>query len=255
MNTAYRILCFIVLLTVLLAGCSKDLDLKQSLTVTNPKTGFEYSIDILEKGSSGEPMIFFVTDASSMLPIIDAEWEQTGITQRTVFIGLGYPDGNPRTRDYTPTGEPEESGMAAEYFSFIAEELDSILQANSVYEADARKGIIGHSLGGLAAAYAFCAQNDFFDDYIVLSPALFWDDYVFFEIEAGLRNSLETSEANIFVAVGEKEDLGMGNSAKGLKELLEAHYPNVNTGFNLAKGSHLESRNENVREGLKFILQ
>jgi predicted alpha/beta superfamily hydrolase len=255
MNFTYRILLFLVPVTVLISGCSKDLDLKQSLNVTNPDTGFEYKIDILEKGSGDNPAVFFVTDASSLLPIIDAEWDEAKITGSAIFIGLGYPEGNPRTRDYTPTGDPEDSGMAAEFFNFISNELDSILQANALYEADARKGIIGHSLGGLAAAYAFYAQNDFFDDYMVLSPALFWDDYVFFEIENSLRESLRNAQADVFVAVGEKEDMGMGNSAKGLKQVLEEHYPNVTVGFNLAKGSHLESRNENIREGLKYILK
>ena len=97
-----------------------------------------------------------------------------------VSIGYGYD----RALDYTPTKAKEGDGGADKFMAFIKDELIPKMELD--FGADTlRKNriIIGHSFGGLFAAYAFTNYNNVFGNYIMLSPSLWYDNEILFQME------------------------------------------------------------------------
>ena len=117
-----------------------------------------------------------------------------------------------RTRDYTPTHTPEGgygekyqaySGGADKFISFIKSELFPYLSANYGIEEN-EKTIVGHSYGGLFSTYVLVTQPELFNNYIIVSPSLWYDDKVIFEFEA--EHQHEDVNADVFYAVGSYEN-------------------------------------------------
>ncbi len=77
--------------------------------------------------------------------------------------------------------------------------------------------VVGKSLGGLAATYALLSRPQLFSHYLIISPALWWDDYFYsFELRAIGRLEQQSkltqlsSPTSVYIAMGDGEDrLGM----------------------------------------------
>jgi len=112
-----------------------------------------------------------------------------------IVVGL---DNTDRMRDLTPptTGPMQtQSGGAAKFLSFIAEEL--LPQIDRTYPTRPYRILIGHSLGGLFAVNALVTRPQVFNAYLAISPSLWWDDQSvvtaaksFFESHKDLRGDL-----------------------------------------------------------------
>jgi predicted alpha/beta superfamily hydrolase len=117
-----------------------------------------------------------------------------------------------RTRDYTPTytlkggyGEKYQrhSGGADNFISFIESELFPYLAENySVNENE--KTIVGHSYGGLFSTYVLVTRPELFNNYIIVSPSLWYDEKVIFDFEK--KNRHDDINADVFYAVGSYEN-------------------------------------------------
>ncbi len=101
-----------------------------------------------------------------------------------------------RSRDLIPTHVPQdqimvypeatpESGGADRFLAFIEHELFPLVEKE--YRVDTtNRGFIGSSYGGLFAAWTMVNRPELFQRYIMASPALYWDDYLFFKQEEEL---------------------------------------------------------------------
>ena len=143
-----------------------------------------------------------------------------------IVVGIGYPVDTimatalVRLRDYIPTrapgyeedfgkmpGAPEhvESGHAAAFLQFVREELTPWLDAR--YRANATdRTILGHSAGGTFGLYALFQQPDFFQRYVVASPATGWDEQFFLKQEEDFAQSHADLAATVFVSIGSLEE-------------------------------------------------
>jgi uncharacterized protein len=65
------------------------------------------------------------------------------------------------------------AGGSEKFIRFIAEELQPYIK--STYKVS-RSLLIGQSLGGLLASEIVLKKPELFDDYIIISPSLWWDD-------------------------------------------------------------------------------
>ena len=83
--------------------------------------------------------------------------------------------------------------------------------------------MIGQSLGGLLATEILFKKPELFDNYIIASPSLWWDD----ESLLKYTPTLYTSKKSIFISVG-KEGQVMERTAKELYDKLEL-LKNANT--------------------------
>lgn len=137
----------------------------------------------------------------------------------SIVVGIGNVD---RKRDFTyPSNYKKDledlptSGHSSEFIQFLGEELQPFMERN--YRNATTKTIIGQSLGGLVATEILFKKPNLFDNYIIVSPSLWWDE------ESLLKNEWKNpiSGKNIFVGVG-KEGPIMERIARELFEKLNA---------------------------------
>jgi len=69
-----------------------------------------------------------------------------------------------------------------------------------------RPTINGYSLGGLFAIYTLFTEPGLFNNYIIGSPHLSWDEYRIFTIQEEAFERMDDVEAKVFISVGSEED-------------------------------------------------
>jgi hypothetical protein len=139
----------------------------------------------------------------------------------SIVVGIANVD---RERDFTfPTNNEEDrkkfttAGHSAAFIDFLKQEVQPFIREH--YRTDAPATLIGQSLGGLVATEILFTQPDLFDNYIIVSPSLWWDDESLLQAEPA---SFEEKKS-IFIAVG-KEGEVMERTARELYEKLLALY-------------------------------
>lgn len=169
-----------------------------------------------------------------------------------IVIGIENVD---RKRDFTfPSDEPEDlemlpsSGGSEQFRAFLESELMPFVQ--SQFRTDGRTTLIGQSLGGLLASEILIKQPDLFDDYIIVSPSLWWDAQSIF-----VWNMQEPKNPHrVFLSVGEEGDMMVKparslyesllyNNSGGMRIQFE-HYPLLN---------HGDALHRSVYEGMEWI--
>ncbi len=85
---------------------------------------------------------------------------------------------NSRDHDLTPTvvANQARSGGAANFLSFLKNELVPYVSAH--YPSNGVNLIHGHSYGGLFLIYTIVNDPTVFDGYLILDPAMRWDNYL-----------------------------------------------------------------------------
>lgn len=141
-----------------------------------------------------------VKDSLSLLVLLDGDeyfkmasditelYEWSERMPRTLIVGLPSTVES-RWKDYTPSNVPPKKGMNQEdsllylssgnfekYADFIDKELIQLL-SKELKTKFISKTIFGHSNGGLGAMSFYVLRPEIFDNYIVASPALLWDDH------------------------------------------------------------------------------
>ena len=131
----------------------------------------------------------------------------------SIVVGIGNVD---RKRDFTfPTQneldqkEFPTSGQSGNFIEFLQFELQPFI--NVTFRTNNIKTIIGQSLGGLLATEILLKNPALFDNYIIVSPSLWWNDEKLLQIKP-MGNSANKS---IYIAVG-KEGEVMERTAKEL---------------------------------------
>jgi len=99
---------------------------------------------------------------------------------------------NSRDHDLTPTvvADQARSGGAAAFLSFLKTEL--VPYVNQHYPANGTNLIHGHSYGGLFLVYALLNEPALFDGYLILDPAMAWDNHA---LDATLESKLPGTPA------------------------------------------------------------
>ncbi len=98
-----------------------------------------------------------------------------------ILVGIGYRDvwnsAARRKHDFTPAfgRAPNRTGGADAYLDVLTRELIPYAEAHLPILPGTR-GLAGHSYAGLFATYALQRAPDAFDRYLVMSPALWFDD-------------------------------------------------------------------------------
>lgn len=121
---------------------------------------------------------------------------------------LTFPTNNKKDKEEFPT-----TGESEKFINFIERELQPFIEKN--YKTDSIKTLIGQSLGGLLATEILFKKPELFDNYIIVSPSLWWDG----ESLLKLKPTPYQSEKSIYIAVG-KEGKVMERTAKELYQKL-----------------------------------
>ncbi|MBF2709130.1 alpha/beta hydrolase [Flavobacterium soyangense] len=173
-----------------------------------------------------------------------------------LVVSIGY--GKDRSIDYTPTKVSSKTGGGPQFLNFIETQL--IPKMEQDYSANTtRKSrvILGHSYGGLFGAYAFSVKNEIFGNYILLSPSLWFDNLVTFQMEKGNRENNKSRKQLVFMGIGEGENSGrMQAPFEAFYQTLRDNYPDIKLDKNRVKNlDHLGSKNPNIVKGLNYYFQ
>lgn len=139
-----------------------------------------------------------------------------------VVVGV---DSGKRVRDYTQTDWPQGwigGGGAAPFKRFLADELLPVLERD--YRLDGERLLLGHSAAGQFALHVLATEPALFQNYLLLSPSLDWDQRLpVRELQAAFK-ARERLPAFLYVA----EDASLGSALTdqlALRQVLAEHAP------------------------------
>ena len=140
-----------------------------------------------------------------------------GQLQPLVTVAVGYADKSRyrqnRTRDYTPSfvasggygAEVQElSGGGPEFLRVLRDEIIPFVEARYAVRTGDRT-LVGHSYGGLFAAWTTTAAPGLFGNYIMVSPSLWYDNGA--QLAAmQRRRGAPGARLRVYIGVGEHEE-------------------------------------------------
>ena len=181
----------------------------------HPDSSKNYHVIYLLDGSMDEDFIHIV----GLVQFGAFSWIQR--CPESIVVGIANVD---RKRDFTfPTKNEQDlkdfptTGKSELFVSFIENELQPLIE--ETYLTDGTSTLIGQSLGGLLATEILFKHDHLFDNYVIVSPSLWWDD------QSLLKYPLkkDTSAKRVYVAVGEEGEI-MVPDAEALFEKLKSTF-------------------------------
>ena len=179
-----------------------------------------YPVIYLLDGSKDEDFIHI----SGIVQFGSFSW--VNMLPESIVVGIGNVD---RKRDFTYPSQNKldqkefpTSGKSKNFIAYIEKELQPFI--DHTYRTTETKTIIGQSLGGLLATEILFKKPDLFDNYIIVSPSLWWDD----EKLLNCRSEPYNSTKWVYIAGG-KEGEVMERTAKQLYDKIKKEQkPNTN---------------------------
>jgi predicted alpha/beta superfamily hydrolase len=130
---------------------------------------------------------------------------------KSIVVGIANTD---RNRDFTfPTTDQKAkeyyktSGMSAKFIAFLQKELQPYI--DSKYRTNKSKTLIGESFGGLLASEILLKYPSLFNQYIIVSPSLWWDNGSLLKQSSAILQADYNQKTEVYIGVG-KEGLTPG---------------------------------------------
>ncbi|WP_293947286.1 MULTISPECIES: alpha/beta hydrolase [unclassified Sphingobacterium] len=151
----------------------------------------------------------------------------------SIVVGI---EGNTRRRDFTfavpnidfleKEGFQKASfpafGGSQKYITFLKDELLPYIGKH--YKTKAERTVIGESLAGLFSAELLLKQPDLFDNYIIISPSLWWGQQELLKNSEKLLDANLRKKVRVYLGVPNKEeDLKMYQDAEAFYNILRKH--------------------------------
>lgn len=209
----------------------------------NAKSLEKYPVIYLLDGSANEDFIH-VVGVVQFLGMIE-------FMPKAIVVGIANVD---RKRDFTfPTTVSEDkkdfptTGSSAAFIDFLAKELQPFIEKR--YRVG-NKTLIGQSLGGLLATEIFLKKTDLFDNYLIVSPSLWWDKESLLNQAPGLL-AKQVDGKQVYLAVGNEHKQMVAEAEKFGNLLKDAK---VHSKFEyLEKEDHLTILHHAVYNGLQVL--
>lgn len=135
---------------------------------------------------------------------------------------LTFPTTNVKDKKDFPT-----TGGSKNFIKFLRSEVQPLVE--KTYRTGSPKTIIGQSLGGLLATEILFKSPSLFDNYIIISPSLWWDDEFLLKMTPIARSA----STSIYIGVGKEGEI-MERVAKELFDKLksaEAKNPSIHFNY------------------------
>lgn len=183
----------------------------------SPDSSATYPVIYLLDGAADEDFIHIV----GLVQFANFPWVNT--LPKSIVVGIANVD---RQRDFTfparieanPKNFPTAGG-SAKFIAFLENELQPFMDRN--YKTNSSRTLIGQSLGGLLATEILLKKPALFDQYIIVSPSLWWDQESLLTDTEVLLKPNHLQKTKVYIAVG-KEGKVMENDAKKLYRKLKA---------------------------------
>lgn len=212
----------------------------------SPDSATFYPVIYLLDGSADEDFIH----VTGLVQFCNFPW--IDLLPKSIVVGIANVD---RKRDFTfPTTIEEDkkatptAGGADKFIQFLERELQPYIQKN--YKAGKDKMLIGQSLGGLLATKILFERPAMFNQYVIVSPSLWWNR----ESLLRVTRTPITQPTTVFVAVG-KEGKVMERDAKHLYRLLKENAtPKLQVEFDfLKKENHATILHHAVYDAFEYF--
>lgn len=224
---------FVLLLSGFTAAAQKPFALGETVELQSEQLGEKRTINIYlpegyKNSDTGRYRVIYLLDGSHNedFPHIAGLvqfYEMMWLMPKTIVVGIGNVN---RKRDFTfpitvgsdkkkqpATASPDkwqaffdkamqdpQAGGSARFMAFVEQELQPYI---TEHYRTAQRTIIGQSLGGLMATEFLVKKPQLFDDYIIVSPSLWWDHESLIKLVAPEKLTGKT----VYIAVGKEGDV------------------------------------------------
>ncbi|WP_299464527.1 alpha/beta hydrolase-fold protein [uncultured Microscilla sp.] len=197
---------------------SKELDEKRILNIYlpqgyNSESADSYPTIYVLDGSADEDFPHIAGLAQFM--------QMYNLLPKSIVVGIANVD---RYRDFThPTLYQKYKkriptcGGSAKFMAFVENEVLPLI--NTQYKTNGHHTIIGQSLGGLVATEFLLKKPHLFNNYIIVSPSLWWDEESLVKEAAEYFKTQAALKKKIFISLG-KEHKTMHKVANQLTEAI-----------------------------------
>jgi len=122
------------------------------------------------------------------------------VIEDVILVGVGYPVGNQRGRDFAQ--HPDL------FYRFIKYELTDVLESRYLIDDMRSRTLIGHSSAGFFSFYVLFKGDHFFDAYVAVSTPFYDASRLLFSDELSFYNRFgdERLDLRLFMAVGGDEE-------------------------------------------------
>ena len=203
-------------------GCGAPIDATTGSVVSDTfkSTAADETFDLLirlppgyESGTHRHPVVYqldatfldeFARSAGTL-----SRLSAQGAIDEPIVVGIGHrgDQGPMRSRfvDFVPADpqDPRRTGRAAEFYRFLHDELAPHVEATYRIDPAAGRTLVGHSLGGLMALYAFCQRETdgtpAFRNVLAADPSYGTNDGVIFAIEGALAAATRSRPGRLFL--------------------------------------------------------
>jgi uncharacterized protein len=166
----------------------------------NRNDTIKYPVTYLLDGSADEDFIHVV----GLYQFNSFEWINR--VPKSIIVGIATVD---RRRDFTyPTTLEKDkkkyptTGGSEKFISFIEKELHPYIE--NKYKGNRSRTIIGQSLGGLLATEILLKKPTMFNNYIIVSPSLWWDNGSLLKLSSSILLQDYPQKTNVYIGVGKE---------------------------------------------------
>jgi predicted alpha/beta superfamily hydrolase len=139
----------------------------------------------------------------------------SGEIKDIIIVGISYGKGTAawwekRARDYTQYKDTvyyyyPNAGGAEDFLAFIKNELFPAINNKYRISPDST-AFMGISFGGLLTSYTLFSHPDMFKDFIIISPALFWNNNSILNTESLYFKNNKELDKSVYLAYGTLDD-------------------------------------------------
>ncbi|HRH49451.1 MAG TPA: alpha/beta hydrolase-fold protein [Panacibacter sp.] len=150
-----------------------------------------------------------------------------------------------RYYDYTPSSDPKADTAIAGFMKTAVVPsggADAFLQTlekqilpwvEQHYKTNADKGLYGHSLGGLFAAYCLLQKPALFRKYSINSPSLWWRQGEMAKQFASTAKADSAIYARVFLSAGKAEGDFMINPIDAFEQVIMTNFPGIKMNYKI----------------------
>lgn len=132
-----------------------------------------------------------------------------------IVVGLSDKGHSDYVKDCTPADKKlSPEGRSDKFLEFLSQELKP--QMDSLYLTSPCDFLVGQSLGGLFAINALLNQPLAFQNYIAISPSLWWDDFSAAKEVPDFFEKYENLERSLYLTLGNERGMGVLGFANAL---------------------------------------
>lgn len=175
---------------------------------------------------------------------------------KAIVVGIEnvnrYHDFTPTTADSLDIAAIPNFGGAADFIAFLKEEAIPFVSKN--YKTNHQNTLVGQSLGGLLATTVLMKEPTLFQNYIIVSPSLWWNKQALVNSAPEFFAGNKTLKANVFLSLGKEHPVMHRTADKLYKSIKKSGNPNVKIEYvTLKDEDHATILHMAVYKGLKWL--